>query len=147
MCLVIALFLCCKMLPLSAVWSEGVKLGALRENTPVLFLTFSVCLGKHWEVKLLSAATPTCMAQYIFLKSCSITDDKSCIGQQQASRHTLASSDLLHSFCLISAAVCFLTWFKLNCVSVLHLVHLKDEEENKWVFIISFPGCLKIPNT
>lgn len=135
------------MLPLSAVWSEGVKLGALRENTPVLFLTFSICLGRQWGVKLLSAATPTCMAQYSFLKSCSITDDKSCIGQQQVSWHTFASSDVLHSFILTSVALCFLTWFKWNCVSVLHLVQLEDEEENKWVLIIVFPGCLRIPNT
>lgn len=54
-----------------------------------------------------------CMAQYIFLKSCSIMDNKSCIGQQQVSSHTFASSDVLYSF-KMCALMFILLWTRPN---------------------------------
>lgn len=83
-----------------------------------------------------------CLAQYIFLKSCSITDHKSFIGQQQVSSHTSAPSGVLKIFNICTLMfillkgwtleqqklVCFLcfsyTILKLYCKSV-HVVLFK----------------------
>lgn len=99
MCLVIALFLCCKMPTLSVVWTEGVNLGARCESNPACFwVSQYVSRGSDkWNVCLQpDCGLSTGLHGSIYLsKILQHHGDKSCIGQQQVSSHTFASSDVI----------------------------------------------------
>lgn len=101
MFLVISLFLFCKVLALFVARTEGVTLVTRCE-----FLHISLEAVKSETNFCLHSVSQTvsnplaCMAQYIFLKSCSITDDKSFMCQKQVSSHTSAPSGVLYSLIL-----------------------------------------------